>query len=212
MNKKYIALTFDDGPDIEITPPVLDKLSAHGVTGSFFLIGKNITRDTLPIARDTFDRGFEIENHSLNHYYMDKLSPDEIRYEIAKNEELLMDITGRPSSFFRPPYLAVSSDMYENIDLCFIGGLHCEDWDFDVSAEERAERTIENACDGAIILLHDLEKNYPTVEALDTIIPALKEKGFEFVTVSELFKIKGIDPKEKAARGHVYDVVERGRA
>ncbi len=209
MDKKHIALTFDDGPDREVTPKVLDILSKHGVTGSFFLIGKNITEETVSIAEDTCSRGFEIENHSLNHLYMDKLSPEEIRDEVARNEELLFKITGKPSSFFRPPYLAVSSAMYENIDLCFIGGLHCEDWDDKVSAKERADRTILNACDGAIILLHDMENNMATAEALDMVIPALKEKDFSFVTVLELFKIKGIDPREKAARNKVFDVVER---
>ncbi|MCR4590509.1 MAG: polysaccharide deacetylase family protein [Lachnospiraceae bacterium] len=207
--RKHIALTFDDGPDSVVTPAVLDMLSRDGVTGSFFLIGKNITDETEAIAREAFSRGFEIENHSFHHYYMDKLAPEIIREEIERNEEILMRITGRPSSFFRPPYLAVSKYMYDNIDLCFIGGLHCEDWDENVSAEERAKRIIEQAVDGAIILLHDMEDNMATVEALDSIIPTLKEKEFEFVTVEEMFRLKGIDPKEKAARGRVFDIVER---
>jgi len=207
MGKKHIALTFDDGPDREVTPAVLNILAKHDVTGSFFLIGRNITKETEAIARDTFERGFEIENHSLNHYYMDKLSPREIRDEIEKNEELLYKITGRRSSFFRPPYLAVSEEMYDNIDLCFIGGLHCEDWDERVTAEERADRIIGQAVDGAIILLHDMENNMATAEALENIIPALKEKGFNFVTVNELFRIKGVEPEERAARHRVFDVV-----
>lgn len=209
MEKKHIAITFDDGPDRTVTPMVLDILTKHGVPATFFLIGKNIDAETEAVARDTFERGFEIENHSYHHYYMDQVSPGCIRDEIRRNEELLINITGKPSTFFRPPYLAVNDLMYENIDLCFIGGFMCEDWNSRITAEERARRSIENACDGAVILLHDLKGNVATAEALDMMLPVLKEKEYEFVTVEELFRIKGIDPKEKAARNRVFHVVER---
>lgn len=205
--KKYAAITFDDGPEINITPAMLDILEKYGVPGSFFLIGENITEETIPIVKRAIDMGFEIENHSFSHYHMDTLNEDEIREEIEKDEELIMSLTGKHTKFFRPPFFDVSDLMYETIDRCFIGGVHCEDWNMEVDAEERARRIVENACDGAIILLHDLEDNTPSVKALDMMIPPLKEKGFEFVTVEELFKIKGVDPAAKESRGKIYDVV-----
>ena len=209
MSTKYLALTFDDGPDRVITPKVLDILEKHQVTGSFFLIGKNITEDTEDIVRRTVEMGFETENHSYSHVYMDKLSPQEIKEDVEKSEEIICRITGRKTKFFRPPYLAVSEEMYDNIDRCFIGGLHCEDWDDGISAAERADRIVGQAIDGAIILLHDMKDNEATVEALDMMIPGLKDRGFDFVTVEEMFRKRKIDPKEKNARHRVFDIVKR---
>ena len=203
-----IALTFDDGPNTEITPLVLDKLEKYGVPGTFFLIGENITDESIEISKEAFRKGHEIENHSFTHPYMNTLSVDEIRSEIRKTEEILFKITGQPSLFFRPPYIEVNQDMHDNIDLCFICGLGCEDWELSVPADVRASRTLENAHDGAIILLHDMEENFPTVEALDTIIPELKKRDYEFVTLKELFKAKGMDPTDMGVvRNKIYSEV-----
>ena len=203
-----IALTFDDGPNTTITPLVLEKLEKYGVPGTFFLIGENITDKSIEISKEAFRKGHEIENHSFTHPYMNTLSVEEIRSEVKKTEEVLFKITGEPSVFFRPPYIEVNDDMHENIDLCFICGLGCEDWELSVPADVRAERTLDNARDGAIILLHDMEENYPTVEALDTIIPELKKRGYEFVTLKELFRAKGVDPKDMSVvRNKLYSEV-----
>lgn len=64
-----------------------------------------------------------------------------------------------------------------------------------VTAKERADRILRDAKPGFIILLHDMEGNTQTVEAIKTIIPALKEQGYEFVTVRDLFRKSGIVPQ-----------------
>ncbi|MGN1102435.1 MAG: polysaccharide deacetylase, partial [Huintestinicola sp.] len=102
-------------------------------------------------------------------------------------------ITGEDTKFFRPPYIAVNPTMYEAIDMPFICGAGCNDWEDSVSAEQRAERTLNQVKDGTIVLLHDMQGNSKTVEALKTIIPELQAQGYEFVTVSELFEAKGIE-------------------
>ena len=84
--------------------------------------------------------------------------------------------------------------MFDNIDVPFIAGIGASDWEDRITAEKRAKTILKQAKDGDIILLHDMEGNSQTVEALDTIIPELKAQGYKFVTVSELFKKKGIDP------------------
>jgi peptidoglycan/xylan/chitin deacetylase (PgdA/CDA1 family) len=90
--------------------------------------------------------------------------------------------------------------MYDNIDLTFICGQGCEDWVPEVTAEQRAERVLAAAEDGQIVLLHDMQWNQNTVEALKTIIPELKKRGYEFVTVPQLFELKNITPR----RGWLY--------
>ena len=76
----------------------------------------------------------------------------------------------------------------------FIAGIGANDWEDRVTAEMRARMILRQAKDGDIILLHDAQGNSKTVEALDTIIPELKKQGYKFVTVSELFRVKGIEP------------------
>ena len=81
-----------------------------------------------------------------------------------------------------------------NVLLEAIAGIGANDWEDRVTAEMRAKMILKQAKDGDIILLHDAEGNSMTVEALDTIIPELQKQGYKFVTVTELFKIKGIEP------------------
>ena len=77
----------------------------------------------------------------------------------------------------------------------------------EVGAAERAKKAIEGARDGAVVLLHDLEGNDATVEALDTIIPELKRQGYEFVTITELFKRAGINYSN--AKKEVYSYTDQ---
>ena len=190
-----IALTFDDGPNTEITPQVLDLLEEHGIVASFFLIARNITPESADVVRRAQAMGCDIENHTLTHPFMDKMSAEEIRAEVDACTEKIVEITGRKPAFFRPPFIAVSREMYDTIDMTFICGMGCEDWVPAVTAEERAERVLANAEDGQIVLLHDMQWNQNTVDALKTIIPELKKRGYEFVTVSQIFEKKNVTPQ-----------------
>ena len=198
-----IALTFDDGPNTVITPQVLDILEKEGIVGTFFLIAQNITPESAEMVRRAVSLGCEIENHSVTHPFMDKLSVEEIREEVQTCTDRIVEITGRVPQFFRPPCIAVSQAMYDNIDLTFICGMGCEDWVPTVTAQERIDRVLANAADGQIVLLHDMEWNVNTVEALKTIVPELKKRGYEFATVSQIFKMKNVTPK----RGWLYSNV-----
>ena len=128
---------------------------------------------------------------------MTDLSVDEINEQISRTDELIYGITGEYPKFFRPPYIAVNDTMFENIDKVFICGYGVEDYNANVTAQQRADGVLKQAKDGAIILLHDMENNYQTIEALDTIIPALIDEGYQLVTVSQLFEAKGIDPENR---------------
>ncbi|MBQ4310994.1 MAG: hypothetical protein II773_05340 [Oscillospiraceae bacterium] len=94
--------------------------------------------------------------------------------------------------------------MTENIDLPFICGIHGRDCEPDLPAEERARLVLEKAENGSLVLLHDLEGNAPTVKALDTIIPELKNRGFEFLTVRGIFKKLGVTPKKGIVYSNVF--------
>ena len=192
-SKPTIAITFDDGPNATTTMEVLDILEKYQVRASFFLIGTNINDKSAKSVKRAFDLGCDIENHSKTHSYMDKMTADEIKDEVAYVNDKVKEITGTTPKFFRPPYIAVNSTMYDNIDMTFISGLGCNDWNDKVTAEYRAKYLEKKASDGVIFLLHDAEGNSKTVEALDKAIPILLEKGFQFATISELFELKGVE-------------------
>lgn len=198
-----IALTFDDGPNTIITPQVLDLLEEYGIVASFFLIAQNITTESAEVVRRAKAMGCDIENHTVTHPFMDKMSVEEIHKEVDGCTEKIVEITGEAPKFFRPPFIAVSKEIYDQIDMTFICGAGCEDWVPTITAEQRAGRVLAGAEDGQIVLLHDMQWNQNTVEALKTIIPELKKRGYKFVTVTQLFERKNVIPK----RGWLYSNV-----
>ncbi len=193
---KLAALTFDDGPNTTTTMEVLSVLEEYHEVGTFFLIGSNINRESEKSVRRAVTLGCEIENHSWSHPEMPKLTGEEMCGEVLRTSAQIRRITGREPVFFRPPYIALSDEMYERISLTFIAGIGCEDWLPEVGPRERADRVEAQMRDGAIILLHDMEGNGRTVEALRMLIPELREEGYRFVTVEALFREKGIVPDE----------------
>ena len=202
--EKIIALTFDDGPNTVTTPQVLDIIEKHGVPASFFVCGDNITPESAEVMKRAATLGCEIQNHSRTHSDMTGISSQDIKEEIDFTSDKIEEAVGIRPRFFRPPYIAVNEKMHEVIDLTFICGLGAEDWLDEISAEERYNRIISQAADGLVILLHDMEWNEKTVEAVDMIIPELQRQGYKFVTVSKLFEIKNVSPK----RGEMYTIVK----
>ena len=196
MGKKYLALTFDDGPNTTVTEAVLDILERNGIPATFFLIGNNITDSSAETVKRAVSLGCEIENHSFTHRAFPSLSEQETAEEISRTSKLIKDIAGDAPRFFRPPYIALSGDMFERIPLVFIEGIGCDDWLDSVSAQERFERITGKAKNGDIILLHDMQGNQKTVEACNMIIPCLKDRGYEFVTVADLFSNLGVTPEK----------------
>lgn len=189
---KIIALTFDDGPSVTTTK-VLDILEEYDIVATFFLIGQNIPGNEKILDRQ-IAMGCELCNHSYSYDSMDQMTPEEIQKSIADTTALIEETAGQTPMFFRPPNIAISNTMYENIDLPFICGFLCNDWVPTETAKQRCASVLKQAKDGGIILLHDFYGNDKTVEALPAIIEGLQADGYEFVTLSELFERKGVDP------------------
>ena len=193
-DKKVIALTFDDGPNMSTTVRILDLLEEYRIKASFFVVGKKINDRTADVIKRARSLSCEINSHSFTHSDMTKFSEEQIRAEMDATAELIEKAAGEPPKFFRPPYIAVDPLMHKVIDLPFIAGIGCNDWDNSVSSAERVRSVTGNCGDGSIILLHDSAGNGKTVTALKKIIPFFLGKGFGFVTVSELFRAKGVTP------------------
>lgn len=194
--QKLIALTFDDGPS-STTQLILDVLEHYNIVATFFLVGQFVTQDTKPIMERQLRMGCELANHSFTHSAMNVMSVEEIQEEITKTTKVIKEQVGYDVKFFRPPYIALSDTMYESIDMPFIQGVGCTDWEDSVTPAERTETILKEAKDGMIILVHDFEGNDKTVQALPSMIEGLKEQEYTFVTVSDLFKLNGVNPNIK---------------
>jgi peptidoglycan/xylan/chitin deacetylase (PgdA/CDA1 family) len=191
-SRRALALTFDDGPS-ESTPALLEMLTAHHVSATFFQCGVNVGR--LPeIAREVVRRGHEVGNHSHTHprFYFRK--PGFIREELARAQRAIEDTTGVSPALYRAPFGVRWPGMREaQRRLNLLGVMWTvmgRDWKLDPEAIIR--RVLAKTSNGAIVCLHDgrgLEAR-PAVEAMmeavRQLIPLLKAEGYRFETVSQL--------------------------
>ncbi len=190
---KYVALSFDDGPSLKYTPMMLDVLEENGVKASFFLIGQNINEETAPVIRRMVRMGCDVENHTYSHPNLTQISDSQILEEVAKTDSLIEVYAGAKPKYLRPPFTAHNAHVAGLIDgKIFIAGLSCRDWRAEMPVEDRITMTLDRVEDGRILLFHDT--NELTVEAMKTIIPELKARGYEIVTIHELFRIFGHTP------------------
>jgi len=196
---KYVAISFDDGPNSQITSRMLDALEENGVKGSFFVIGQNVTKKTSAIVKRMVAMGCEVMNHTYTHPDLTSLTDEQILREVEKTDSVILKWTGIKPTMLRPPFTAFNKKVAEAIpDKAFIAGLSVGDWQAQMPTEEKVEKVLERAKDGDVLLFHDT--NETTLEAVRILIPELKARGYEFVTVSELFEKRGWMPSPHEAR------------
>lgn len=200
--EKVVALTFDDGPDEDFTPQILDILKKHDVKATFFVVGEKVGYYPQIVKREIAE-GHEIGNHTFTHINVSKRGYDEIYNEVTKTQEIIKNVTGEEPKLFRPPYRAISKNMCDivknkNMNIVLWSNLDPRDWSNPgvYYIVNTIDTKVEN---GNIILLHDYNNlrnsKSQTIQALDSIITNLKSKGYKFVTVSEL--IDHLDKKEQ---------------
>lgn len=202
---KVVALTFDDGPDNTLTPKVLDKLDKYKVPATFMMVGSKVNDSTSSLVKRIINSGCEIGNHSWSYSSMSGMSATDIKKSISDTNAAILKYSGTTPKFFRAPNLSTSSTMFSAIDLTFVNGVTCNDWIQSTSAQDRANAIINGARDGAIFLMHDVQPlPHPTPEALDIIIPNLQQQGYDFVTLSKLFELKGVKLSPTDDKAYTY--------
>jgi polysaccharide deacetylase family sporulation protein PdaB len=192
IDEKVIALTFDDGPDPADTPAILDLLKQYEVKATFFVIGKKANWYPELVKREVLE-GHEIANHTYNHIYFNKqMTEYSIQKEILKAEQTILSITGKKPKLFRPPGGFYSENVIRVLQKSgyklIMWSWHQDSKDWNRPGVNKIVRSVlEKTRNGDIVLLHDyVEGKTQTIEALKQILPKLKERGYRFVTVSEL--------------------------
>lgn len=190
-----IALTFDDGPHITSTPRILDTLYKFEIPATFFLVGKHV-ESHFELAQDVVRSGHEIGNHTFNHSPLFLLTNSQIKDEIIRTDELLRKIDGTDPQFLRPPLGLFTRRVLDIVEQSgyktVIGDVYPRDPHLP-GKEKIVHRVLRRTVAGSIIILHDggntkyLDRSQ-TEEALLEIIPRLKNQGFEFVNISDLYK------------------------
>ena len=190
---KLVALTFDDGPNVGTTDKILDVLNKYNAKATFFCVGCKVNSKTNDILNRIIEDGSEIGNHSNNFKpSLTEMTPEEILSEYNITQQKIYEITGIYPKVFRAPGLQVSDAAFETIPLPFFGGYSSSsDWSDTVLLDERIENIKNNVADGRVLLLHDVALN---ADALEATLPALIKEGYTFVTVSELYKLRGYNP------------------
>lgn len=204
---KFVALTFDDGPTTDITPRILDLIAKYDIPATFFVNGNKIDKKSVKVMQRAHDMGCEIENHTITHPHLTTLKPEEVKAEIEKNSEIIEKYTSEAPHYLRPPYLDWNAEVAAATGLTLIGGYCPSDWEPTQTVQGRIDGILTNIKDGDVLLMHDFEGNEGTVKALETVIPELLSRGFTFVTVSELFKLRfpdGQEPRHDIVYHNVY--------
>jgi peptidoglycan/xylan/chitin deacetylase (PgdA/CDA1 family) len=191
--EKLCALTFDDGPDTEKSSKVLDRLETYGIPASFFVVGNLISDESRPVLQRARSLSCEIENHGWSYDPMDTMNAEEIVHSVSACSNAIRKAIGEEPCFFRPPNLALSAAMFEVVPYPMIGGIAAMDWQgCHTTARQRADKILSQICDGAILLLHDVQPDpHPTPQALDLLLPALERLGYRCVSLRTLFSLRG---------------------
>jgi peptidoglycan/xylan/chitin deacetylase (PgdA/CDA1 family) len=187
--ERVVALTFDDGPDPAGTRPILDTLKSRQVPATFFLIGREIAAHP-DLAHDIAAAGHELGNHSFSHERMIGVTPAWVADEVEATDALIRTTGYRGDILFRPPngkklfalphYLA----SHDRVTIT---------WDVEPDSEgtpdaATVERTtLDQVRPGSIVLLHAMYgSRAQTRQAIGPVVDQLKQRGYRFVTVSQL--------------------------
>ena len=191
-----VAISFDDGPDPEWTPKILDILKEAGVKASFFLVGANIESNP-NLTRRILAEGHEIGIHTYTHPNLAKVSRERAFLEFNATEKLIETVTGKSTILFRPPYNSdsrphtteelVAVEIAQELGyLTVTDTIDPEDW-MTPGPEAILQRIKDARHLGNIILLHDAGGNRDdTVKALPHIIDYLHVRGDKIVSLGAL--------------------------
>ena len=188
-SKPMVALTFDDGPDVQVDGVLMDELEKVNGRATFFVVGQRVEKFPEDI-KNTVERGHEIGNHSYDHdIHLSSKGQDYIRNEFDKTDDAVEKAAGVRPALVRLPGGNISNDVKAVVKKPLIfWSIDTEDWR-SRDAVKTQNSILSQVKDGDIVLMHALYLS--TAQACKTLIPELHARGYQLVTVSELIHFRG---------------------
>jgi peptidoglycan-N-acetylglucosamine deacetylase len=207
--EKVIALTFDDGPDPENTPRILELLKQYDAKATFFLTGKKVERYPELVKREQ-NEGHELANHTYNHtFFNSRASFSKLKQELLQADEAIFKVTGQKCHLFRPPGGYYNEKLVtiakEEGYIVVMWSWHQDTKDWSTPGVNKiVNNVLSDTRNGDIVLFHDYSDGQTqTADALKIILPKLKERGYRFVTVSELLTHRKFKPIESTKKNSI---------
>ena len=193
-DRQFVALTFDDGPTPERTKEILKILDSEDVLATFFLNGNDLKKHE-DAGKLLINSGHEIGNHSYSHKRMVFMSLGEVASEIEDTEKIIRSYGYKETLRFRPPFgkklLILPWYLYKHDIETIMWDVEPETWtEPRNSIEDRISRGVNLTRSGSIILMHVMHGDDKSIKAVAPIIRGLKNRGFQFLTVSELIAVR----------------------
>jgi peptidoglycan-N-acetylglucosamine deacetylase len=188
------ALTFDDGPDPDATPAVLEALEEAGVRATFFMVGEQVMAN-IELARAVPAGGHEVALHGFEHRPHEELTPQQARDDLARGLGAVEAATGARPRLYRPPYGLFSEASYEACRELELEPVYWSAWGLDhepLPAERIADLVCRDLVPGLIVVLHDSpryayrESARPTAEAIPEIASEARRRGVGLAPLGEL--------------------------
>jgi peptidoglycan/xylan/chitin deacetylase (PgdA/CDA1 family) len=199
--KKYVAITFDDGPHSKYTTMLVDKLKEYNASATFFIVGNRVDSTTASAIKYVTDNGSELAIHGYTHTkYYNKCTDAEFEAELSKTADAIKNATGTVPTLMRPPGGSITNDRVKASGYSVIlWNVDSEDWKHKKNDQSEVDAIVSNVMnnvsDGSIVLMHELYEN--SYKAFCVIIEQLYAQGYEVVTVSELLGTQNTVPGTK---------------
>ena len=213
------AITFDDGPDPQYTPHILDILGSKHVPATFFVVGVNAEQNPNLIRRE-YAEGHLIGNHTYSHPNIATTSDERTKLELMWTQRIIENALGVSTTLFRPPYNADSEPSTpaeilpilraQNLGYMTVGErIDPQDWRKGITAEAIVNEVQNELNEGHLILLHDAGGDRSqTIAALPRIIDLVRSRGGRFVPINALIgetraQIMAVPSKEEMRWAHI---------
>ncbi|MBX9587175.1 MAG: polysaccharide deacetylase family protein [Gammaproteobacteria bacterium] len=182
-----VALTFDDGPSPIYTPQILDILKKNNIKATFFVVGP-LAKQFPQLLDRMVAEGHAVGLHAMTHPKLTRLNASELNHEVVGSRDLVQRLIGKSPVCLRPPYGVMNKRVEDYASahqlLIIPNGFNSLDQQKKLCAAKIAQRIIDNAHSGQVILLHDGYSNRKnTVEALPIIIEGIRKKGLDFSAI-----------------------------
>ena len=193
-SKPMIALSFDDGPDSEVTPKILDLLRQYDARATFCVVGNRVG-SRKDVVNRAVDEGNEIANHTWEHKDTNKLNIEEIKDQITRTNDIVREASGFEIRYIRPTYGNVQENLKQvsrELNMPMVNWtIDSEDWK-SKNPDLIYQMIMSEARDGRVILCHDIYDT--TYQAMARVIPDLIAQGYQIVTIDELFSFADSQP------------------